>query len=135
MARDNQSRILVIEDNETDSRLLTRQLARASLEDYVTVISDGREALGVLSNLEAPPLAIFLDLKLPGLSGIELLREIRLDQRLSLVPVIIMTGSNNPEDIKACNKLGVAAFLPKPISLTSFIKMVAHLFPQADATR
>jgi len=127
----DRTHILVVEDNADDSFLLTRQLARAHFEDCVTVISNGPDALEYLHRSPVP-LAVFLDLRLPGLSGVELLREMRQDERLSRVPVIIMTGSDDPADMEACSQLGVTAYLSKPIGLSSFIKTVAHLFPSGS---
>jgi CheY-like chemotaxis protein len=124
--------ILVVEDNADDSFLLTRQLARAHFEDCVTVIGNGQDAFDYLRH-SATPLAIFLDLHLPGMSGLELLEKIRQDERLSQVPVIVMTGSVDPTDVAQCTRLGVTAYLPKPVGLTTFIKTVAHLFPAVDA--
>jgi len=121
--------ILVVEDNADDSFLLTRVLARAHFEDCVTVIGNGQDALEYLQRTTLP-LAIFLDLKLPGMSGIELLEKIRKDERLAPVNVIVMTGSVDPRDVEACNRLGVTAYLPKPVGLSTFIKTVAHLFPE-----
>jgi len=125
--------ILVVEDNADDSFLLTRQLARAHFEDCVTVIGNGQDAFDYLQHA-ATPLAVFLDLRLPGISGLQLLEKIRADARLRSVPVIVMTGSVDPKDVAECSRLGVTAYLPKPVGLTTFIKTVAHLFPAVDAT-
>ncbi len=130
MPADNLTRMLVVEDNEHDSFLLTRQIERAHLNDCVTVVGNGTEALNLLMRLSAPPLAIFLDLKLPGLSGLQLLERLKKEPRLKSIPVIVMTGSDDPKDVEECKRLGVTAYLSKPISLATFIKTVAHLFPQ-----
>lgn len=122
--------ILVVEDNADDSFLLTRQLARAHFEDCVTVIGNGQDAFDYLQH-SATPLAVFLDLRLPGMNGLELLKRIRQDERLRDVAVIVMTGSVDPQDVGECNRLGVTAYLPKPVGLSTFIKTVAHLFPEA----
>src|ERR1700723_825820 len=95
--------ILVVEDNADDSFLLTRQLARAHFEDCVTVIGNGQDALEYLQR-SSVPLAVFLDLRLPGMSGVELLEKIRQDDRLRSVPVIVMTGSLDPRDVEVCNR-------------------------------
>jgi CheY-like chemotaxis protein len=124
--------ILVVEDNADDSFLLTRQLARAHFEDCVTVIGNGQDALEYLQR-SSVPLAVFLDLRLPGMSGVELLEKIRQDDRLRSVPVIVMTGSLDPRDVEVCNRLGVTAYLPKPVGLSTFIKTVTHLFPEVGA--
>ncbi len=94
------------------------------------MIGNGQDALDFLQHSSAPPLAIFLDLRLPGLSGIEVLEQIRANERIRAVPVIIMTGSVDPKDVEECSRLGVTAYLPKPVGLSTFIKTVAHLFPK-----
>jgi CheY-like chemotaxis protein len=124
------TQILVVEDNEDDTFILTRQLAKAQIDDHVTVIGDGREALDFLLEAEVLPLAVFLDLHLHGLSGLELLAMMRAEPLLKNVPVIIMTGSTNPNHERECLKLGITAFLAKPVGVTTFIKTVAHLFPK-----
>jgi len=121
--------IIVVEDNADDSFLLIRQLEKAQIDDHVTVIDDGQKALDFLLRVAQPPLVIFLDLRLPSLSGAELLKKIRQEPRLQAVPIIIMTGSSDPHDLSECNRLGVTAFLAKPVGLNTFIKTVAHLFP------
>ena len=122
--------ILVVEDNADDSFMLTRQLQKAQIDDHATVIENGEAALNFLLKAERPPLAIFLDLRLPGLSGIELLKRVKQDSRLQSIPVIIMTGSTDPKHLDECTRLGATAFLEKPVALTTFIKTVAHLFPR-----
>ena len=119
--------ILVVEDNADDSFLLTRQLARGHLEDCVTVIPNGQEALDFLLQTTPSPLAVFLDLRLPGLSGIELLEKIRQEPHLQDLPVIVMSGSTHQGDVNRCRELGVSNFLAKPVDLTTFIKIVSHL--------
>jgi two-component system response regulator len=109
--------ILIVEDNEDDSRLLIRQLAKLGLEKHVQLIADGREALDYLLQVSPPPYAVFLDLRLPGLSGIELLREIRGEPRFHALPVLVMTSSIDPADAEMCARLGVCAYSPKPLSL------------------
>jgi CheY-like chemotaxis protein len=126
------TRILVVEDDANDSFMLIRQLEKAEIDDNATVVVDGEKALQHLTTAPRLPLAVFLDLRLPGLSGIEVLEKIRDDARCKELPVIIMTGSTDPDDVRKCEKLGVTAFLEKPVALTSFIKTVAHLFPKAS---
>jgi CheY-like chemotaxis protein len=125
----SKTQILVVEDNADDSFLLTRQLARAHFEDCVTVIGNGQDAFEYLQR-SSTPLAVFLDLRLPGMSGVELLEKIRQDERLHAVPVIVMTGSLDPRDVETCDRLGITAYLPKPVGLSTFIKTVTHLFPE-----
>jgi CheY-like chemotaxis protein len=125
-------RVVVVEDNEDDRDLLIRQLKKSQIDSHVKFFADGREALNFLSNL--PPqmpfsdlIAIFLDLNLPGLSGVELLREIRRMPRVSRTPVVIMTSSLDPRDFEACQELKASAFVPKPITFDSFSKAITGL--------
>jgi CheY-like chemotaxis protein len=125
-------RVVVVEDDEDDRLLLTRQLKKSQIDSHVKFFADGKEALAFLTTL--PPalpftdlIAIFLDLNLPGMGGVELLREIRRQPRVSHVPVIIMTGSLDPRDFEACQALKVAAFVPKPITFESFSKAITGL--------
>ena len=116
--------ILVIEDNVDDSFLLTRELARSDMATEIRVIGDGRDALDFIFQTSPAPFVVFLDLKLPRLSGIEVLKEIRQEPRLHDLPVIVMTSSLNPKDADDCARLGVSAFLPKPVSLDLFKKII-----------
>jgi CheY-like chemotaxis protein len=125
-------RVVVVEDDPNDRDLLTRQLKKSAIDSHVKFFVDGEEALAFLSNL--PPalpftelIAIFLDLHLPGMSGVDLLREIRRQPRVSDIPVIVMTTSLNPRDFEACQQLKVAAFVPKPITFESFSKAITGL--------
>jgi len=117
--------ILVVEDNVDDSFHLTRQLARIDLEDEVHVTGDGMDALEFLLMASPAPLAVFLDLHLPRLNGIELLTEIRREPRLYDIPVIVTTGSIDPADFDKCTRLGVFAYLTKPIGIDLFRKIIA----------
>ena len=135
MEPETSTKILVVEDSVDDSFLLTRQLARAHLDDCVTVIGDGKDALSFLLHATTLPLAVFLDLRLPSLGGIQLLETIRQEPRLKAIPVIVMTASIDPKDVDECTRLGVTAYLPKPVSVATFIKIVAHLFPRVTAPK
>ena len=125
-------RVVVVEDNEDDRELLIRQLKKSQIDSHVKFFADGREALTFLAEMPPPQpytnlIAIFLDLKLPGLTGVELLREIRRLPRVNTVPVIIMTSSLDPRDFEACHALKVSAFVPKPITFESFSKAITGL--------
>jgi CheY-like chemotaxis protein len=129
------TRILIVEDDEDDSFLLTRQLAKAQIDDHVTIITKGEDAFDFLLTTPILPIAVFLDLRLEGgISGMELLERIRGERRLKNVPVIIMTGSNSTKDMQEGEKLGVTAYLLKPVAIPVFIKTIAHLFPKLAAT-
>jgi CheY-like chemotaxis protein len=125
-------RVVVVEDNEDDRILLMRQLKKSKIDSHVKFFSDGKEALDFLADLPrqlpfSELIAIFLDLHLPGLNGVELLRKIRKLPRVANIPVIIMTSSLDPRDFEACQALKVAAFVPKPVTFESFSKAITGL--------
>jgi CheY-like chemotaxis protein len=132
-------RVLVVEDNADDRELLLRQLRKSGMDTHVKFISNGLEALEFFTGgngaLTEDLIAIFLDLKLPGLNGLELLRRLRAREELNSVPVIVMTSSNNPEDLSECQRLRVNNYVSKPVTFTSFSKAVADVFhrPQFQA--
>ena len=130
---DNLVRVIVIEDNADDQELLHRQLRKSGMDSHVKFISNGQEALDFLVNPASPSLAkeliaVFLDLKLPSINGVELLRRIRATEHLKNLPVIVMTSSNDPKDIEECRRLKVTSYVSKPVSFTTFSKAVADVF-------
>jgi two-component system response regulator len=125
-------RVLVVEDNADDRDLLIRQLRKTKTDNHVKFISDGKVAMDFLSNLPPPApfcdlMAIFLDLKLPSISGLEILRRIKKLPRVKNIPVIIMTSSLDPKDFEECQRLKVASFVLKPITFESFSKAITGL--------
>ena len=129
---DSSVRVLVIEDNPDDRELLLRQLRKSGMDSHVKFISDGREALNFLTGPSAPLpqdlIAILLDLRLPSLSGLDLLRKLRAREDFQSVPVTVMTSSNDPNDLEECRKLKVINYVSKPVTFTSFSKAVADVF-------
>jgi CheY-like chemotaxis protein len=129
----NPIRILIVEDNPHDAELLQRQLKRASLDEHVLHLSDPREAVSLLRGPKRPQLlktllAIFLDVHLPYMSGIELLEIIRTMEGMADFPVVVMTSSPHPDTVEACKRLNVAGFVEKPVTFKDFSRIVAVFF-------
>ncbi|MSM39297.1 MAG: response regulator [Geobacter sp.] len=119
--------ILLVEDNSDDEFLALRTLHKMGFND-VRVARDGREAItlllgdegsGALPRLENPRF-VLLDLRLPKLDGLEVLRKLRSDGRTRTLPVYILTSSEDPHDKEVCRELGALGFLPKPLTVESF---------------
>jgi two-component system, response regulator len=130
---DQPVRVLVIEDNPDDRELLLRQLRKSGMDNHVKFISNGQEALEFLTESHTLPLAesliaIFLDLKLPLIGGLELLRHVRSRVELKHLPVIVMTSSEDPKDLEECSRLKVTNYVSKPVTFISFSKAVADVF-------
>jgi two-component system response regulator len=131
----NRADILLVEDNPNDAELTQRALRKGGFEDRLTIVRDGAEALDYLfasgaysgRNIEDRPKVVFLDLKLPKVDGIEVLRRIRSDDRLKTVPVVVLTSSHEERDITQCYRLGVNSYVVKPVDFDSFYKSVAEL--------
>lgn len=125
-------RVVVVEDDADDRELLIRQLRKKHVEEEVRFFADGRAALEFFNDHENSTsfrdlIAVFLDLKLPGIGGVKLLRELRRMPRHVHTPVFIMTGSINPKDFEDCRDLQVNAFLPKPMTFEVFSQAISRL--------
>ena len=104
---------------------------KAELHEHVKAIHDGAKALAYLTDERYPSkdlAAVFLDLQLPRLTGLQLLEAIRSDERIKHLPVIVMTSSNDPKDLDRCSELGVSCFVQKPLTFASFAKAFADTF-------
>jgi two-component system response regulator len=118
--------ILLVEDNPNDAELTQRALKKASLDARLAIARDGAEALDMLSNRPKPKV-IFLDLKLPKIDGIEVLRRVRADAGLRSIPVVVLTSSQEERDISECYKLGVNSYVVKPVEFDKFYRAVGDL--------
>lgn len=121
--------ILLVEDNPDDAGLTIRALKKNKLANNVVHLYDGEEALDFLfsgkdSNI---PRLILLDLKMPKVDGIEVLRRIKSDDKLKVVPVVILTSSKEERDIVDSYKIGVNAYIVKPVDFEKFVKAVGDL--------
>ena len=119
--------ILLVEDNPNDAELTQRALKKVNLGTQFTIARDGAEALEYLLSDRPKPKVIFLDLKLPKIDGIEVLRRLRADARTRAVPVVVLTSSQEEKDISECYKLGVNSYVVKPVEFDRFYKAVGDL--------
>lgn len=123
--------VLLVEDDAHDVELTVEALRRSNIANRVDVLRDGLEALDYLCGgashpASAPlPALVLLDLRLPGLDGIELLKFIRSTPSILSVPVVVLTGSSEPADLLRAKTLGVNAYLSKPIDFPALIEAVA----------
>jgi DNA-binding response OmpR family regulator len=127
-------RILLIEDDPRDVELILESLADYNLANEVVVTCDGEEALDYLycrENFKARPAGnpavVLLDLKLPKVSGMEVLKQIRSDERLKMIPVVILTSSREEKDWVESYRLGVNAYVVKPVDFHEFVEAVKEL--------
>lgn len=128
--------LLLIEDNPYEAELAIRNLKKHHLADRLYHIDDGAEALdyifanGNYAHNEVSkfnPKLILLDLKLPKVSGQEILKKIRADERTNCIPVVILTSSNEESDIAECYKLGANSYIVKPVNFKAFSKAISEL--------
>ena len=119
--------ILLVEDNPNDAELTQRALKKANLDARLMIARDGAEAIDCLLSDRPKPKVIFLDLKLPKIDGIEVLRRVRKDDRTRSIPVVVLTSSQEERDIAECYKLGVNSYIVKPVEFDKFYKAVGDL--------
>jgi CheY-like chemotaxis protein len=122
--------ILLVEDDELDVENVRRAFKRANIETPLWVASDGEEALRLLRSSEYPRKRrlVLLDLNLPKMSGIELLRELRSDPALHAQSVVVLTTSNEDRDRTEAYGLNVAGYLLKPIAFQKFVDIISALY-------
>ncbi|HOI63815.1 MAG TPA: response regulator [Mesotoga sp.] len=127
--------ILLVEDNPEDIELTLRALKKSKLANNIVVAEDGEEALDFIfargkysdRSVICSPKVILLDLKLPKVSGIEVLREIKKDPRTSIIPVVILTSSTQEVDIEESYKLGANSYIVKPVNFENFIQSLRQM--------
>jgi two-component system, response regulator len=127
MADTPETDILLVEDNPNDAELTLRALRKIEMGTRVAIARDGAEAIDYLVKTEQKPKVVFLDLKLPKIDGIEVLRRIRADERLKSIPVVVLTSSQEERDITETYKLGVNSYVVKPVEFDKFYKTVSDL--------
>lgn len=128
--------ILLVEDNPNDAELALRALRKHNLTNRLVHVSDGEEALDFLNGRgsfadRAPtptlPRLVILDLKLPRVDGLEVLRELKGDERLRTVPVVVLTSSREERDVVESYRLGVNSFIVKPVDFEKFVAAVQEI--------
>jgi len=127
--------ILLVEDNPQDAELTVRALKKKNLANRLVVVEDGAEALDFIlcrGNFasRAPgnsPQVVLLDLKLPKVSGLEVLKALKQDERTRSIPVVIVTSSREDPDIKAAYSLGANSYVVKPVDFDAFAEAVSSL--------
>jgi len=127
-------RILLVEDDPNDVELTLSAFGEYNLANEVAVARDGKEALDYLyyrenykDRLNGNPLFILLDLKLPKIDGLEVLKTIKSDEKLKKIPVIVLTSSNENHDLDYCYKHGVNAYVVKPVDFSQFLEAVKQI--------
>ena len=131
----NDGLILLIEDNKTDEDLTVRAFKKNNLKNEVKVVRDGEEALRFLfgtdqyrdRDVSVMPHLTLLDLKLPKIDGLEVLRRIRSDPRTQFLPVVILTSSQEEQDLIESYRLGANSYVRKPVDFTEFVAAVTQL--------
>lgn len=127
-------RILLVEDDPRDVELTLTALEDYNLANEVVVVHDGAEALDFLysrgkfnSRVNGMPAVILLDLKLPKVNGLEVLQQVRADDQLKLLPVVVLTSSHEEKDVIRSYQLGVNAYVVKPVDFHAFVNAVKEL--------
>jgi two-component system response regulator len=125
--------ILLAEDSDADAELITRALRRGSVVNNIVRVLDGVEALefvfreGAFSQRRGgQPRLILLDLKMPRLGGIDVLRRLKADEKAKLIPVVVLTSSAEEQDVLESYKLGVNSYLVKPVEFSAFTNIIAQ---------
>jgi two-component system response regulator len=127
--------VLLVEDNPLDAELMMRALRKNNVANPIFHVEDGAEALdfifcrGVYGDrrTERPPRAVLLDLKLPKVGGLEVLRQVKQDPRTKAIPVVIVTSSREDPDIKTAYELGANSYVVKPVDFDAFVESMKNL--------
>lgn len=135
MSDSNAIEILLVEDNPDDLELALRALERANISNRIEVARDGAEALDFIfcegtqahRQIQDTPKVILLDLKLPKIDGLEVLKRIKSDPRTQMIPVVMLTSSQEQRDVVESYRLGVNSYIVKPVAFDGFLSAVQDL--------
>lgn len=126
--------ILLAEDDEGHARLVRRNLERAGIANEVNHVGDGQEALDFLrctgafaGRVPNGPLLLLLDINMPRLDGVEVLRQIKADERTAKFPVVMLTTTDDPREVERCYQLGCSVYITKPVMYEEFIEAIKRL--------
>ncbi len=126
--------ILLVEDDPNDIELTLSALSEYNLANEAVVARDGVEALDYVyrrgefaERPEGDPVVILLDLKMPRLDGLQVLRQLKTDEQLRLVPIVILTSSREDRDLAECYRLGANAYVVKPVRFAEFVEAIKHV--------
>jgi CheY-like chemotaxis protein len=126
----NLSPILLVEDNPMDLDLTLRAFSKKKLSNHVIVARDGEEALAHIPRWEAGeplPAVILLDINLPKISGLEVLRQLKAHPRFRRIPVVVLTSSREDKDLKTAYDLGVNSYIEKPVNFSKFMEVAEQI--------
>ena len=127
----NELTILLVEDNPADAELTIHALRKHRLANHVIHVTDGQAAIdyffGGEGDHDTSPVLVLLDLKLPKVGGIEVLRQLRADERTKLVPVVVLTSSNEDRDVIETHDLGANSYIVKPVDFENFSAAVNNM--------
>ena len=131
----NQVEVLLVEDNMHDAEMTIRSLKKVNLANNLVHVKDGEEALDFIfargkfagRDIDNGPKVVLLDIKMPKVDGIEVLRRLKANDATKTIPVVIMTSSKEEQDIISSYKLGVNSYVVKPVDFEGFAKAVSQL--------
>lgn len=130
----NLKHILLVEDDPRDIELTLDALDEYNLSNEIVITRDGVDALDYLyrrgtfaQRPEGNPVVILLDLKMPRMDGVEVLKQIKSDEQFRIIPVVVLTSSRESRDLEECYKLGVNAYVVKPVRFSEFVEAIKQI--------
>jgi len=135
MSEDHVVEVLIVEDNPQDLELTLRALRKANISNRIEVTRDGKEALDFIfcegayagRKIHNGPKVVLLDLKLPKVDGLEVLKKIKSDSRTNMIPIVVLTSSKEQNDVVESYRLGVNSYIVKPVDFEGFAAAVGEL--------